>query len=373
MGIEHPRLEALAALSNDQGPRPAGDVYGDDGTPNQRLLGIANGLAVSRRWPDLLDPETARQRARDFAGLQRAYGHMCVGDAAKPGQSVDESFAPEPHGYLWGASYAVWLREADRQGLPDLVQAAVEWWGDHLAGLAAFWTPAGPRLPCARALSLPPEWVWDARAYALMVLGEDGSQAEAAFGNVAPPAQAAFDILRQQCARSCPAIRAQLQASTIELHTPRRRWDLPAGGFAAALAADSPLIDQPCGWLVVAAGGAVTASGRLLGDATPGQVPGAAPTQVVGDGRSPANGGQAPARAAALRAISAVIAGWVLPPKPAFDAERALQHRLAQELAGGNPTRPLAAIAADVASFGSWTTPVVEQLRALDAQGDRPG
>jgi hypothetical protein len=379
--LEHIRQAALAPLCLGQQDPPTVDVpdgepiainppppvvySGLQGTINQWFLRLVAAIVVARRWPALFSRVTAATELLAFLALQRTLGHQCVNATAFDGQ---EPWPPEPHNHLHLSAAAAALYEAMRHGPAEVLSAIIDWWAVHFLGISYYWTPGhGFATPCGRALSLPPQWIWDARAYALVMLGEDGDAAKARYGNPAPPSRPAWELFRQ-CFAQFPAIRERMKSIELKLTTPVRLWKSPNGDFAAILTEDSPSIFMPCAGVVVQ-GGKIVKSERKVGDFV---IPPGEPTIIGAGGTAlppPAPPPQGPPPAAdntaALKAISAQIAAWHLPDKQSFDLLRAKQAALVAELAAGTPTRPLAAIAADVASFGAWAHELADKIRAL--------
>lgn len=334
MGPEHGRLAAIGPLSRGDWEGavkaaaaldlPAAGIYADDGTPNQRGLGIGNALAVSRILPaSMVSSALAQGHCYAFLDAQEENGHQAVGPessaAPQGGKSVNEQMACTPHDWLWLGLATMMLAEADHQKLAALLARMIDWWAVHMRVVSEFWTPAGLRVPCARALSLPPQWVADSRAYALICLSQDGVAADARYGKVLPEAKDAFNLLRS-CAALFPQIRARMATVPVKLQVPIRRWRTPSG-LVAAFDHDSRAIDKPCAYISVSLPGIVTDSGAIVGKTL--DVGGA--TDVIGGpGGTVVAGTPAPAPPATVPPISpGAVAAMNAPssPRPAAPAK----------------------------------------------------
>jgi|HubBroStandDraft_4_1064222.scaffolds.fasta_scaffold00136_21 hypothetical protein len=306
MGIEQPRLAALWPLHKDDASfTPTEEIVEANGTPNQRFLGGACALAWSRRGKaPIVTPRAAVAQLYALFSAMAEQGHQCV---SKTGFDSNEQGACDPHAELWGGAMALILAEAYLQKLPALLADAIGWWADHFALCDNFWiTGKGVVMPCARAIPtsghgegpVHPSFVWDSRAYALVILGQDGQHAQKTYGNIPPPAENAFQILRD-CSSQFGKITSQHATTKLKLATPIRLWKL-AGGYDAAYVADSPQIDSPCGWVTVAP------DGSFIGDKliSTFKVPPGTPV-IVGGSQEAVKTPVAPQPAAVTATISA--------------------------------------------------------------------
>jgi len=351
MAVEKDQITAVAKLFNgDEAFVPTPDLYDPAGkTPNQHALACAVGLSWSRLGPPRgagsFPPAQAQAQTLALFQVMRNVGHQAVGP-----DFGDEQGCPDPHAGLWMGAMATILREARLQKLDEIRRDAVGYFADHFALCAAFWTPAGVRMPCARAKPvagkpLRPNWSVDSMAYAVVH--------ELPTGGLAKPDALTIDILRD----SAPLFPEILgRQPELKLFVPIRRWNQSAGGFVAALVRDVPMNDR-LSWLIVDLDGAILDAGNTLDTFTP---PAGAPA-ILGDLEP---GGPPPQ---ALAALADRVARLELARK-----ERAKQAAIVAELQ--RPlTRPLAAIADDVASFGigpgqpqkAEQNAIVAALRAL--------
>jgi hypothetical protein len=259
MGIEHPQMDAVTALfsSAPAGFAPTADLLTPQAkTPNQRALAAALALAwAPRNQPPLVSLDTAVAQTRDLFRAMAINGHQAVGQ-----NYGCEEGAPDPHSALWLGALATILREARRQGIADLLDAALGYFADHLAMNRAFWTPAGIRMPCARAKvvgnqPLRPNWTVDSAAYA-MICGLPTT-------GLGRPDPAPLRVL-QDSATLFPTILGRSQTTVLKLAVPIRRWPRAEGGFLAAMVEDVPMNDR-CSWLIVDANGTILDAGNTLG------------------------------------------------------------------------------------------------------------
>jgi hypothetical protein len=259
MGIEHPQMDAVTALfsGSPSGFAPTVDLLSPGAkTPNQRALACALALAwAPRNQPPLVSLETAMAQTRDLFQAMANNGHQAVGMTFGC-----EEGAPDPHSALWMSALATILREARRQGIADLLDAALGYFADHLAMGRAFWTPAGIRMPCARAKAvggqpLRPNWTVDSVAYATV-----SGLPTAGLGNPDPVPLA---ILEDSSALF-PTILERSQTTVLKLAVPIRRWPRAEGGFLAAMVEDVPMNDR-LSWLIVDADGTILGADKTLG------------------------------------------------------------------------------------------------------------
>lgn len=309
MGVEHPQMDAVNALFTgspaDYAPTP--DLLSPAGkTPNQRALSCALALAwAHRRLAPLVSFDDAIVEVRDLFQAMATYGHQAVGTS----YGCEEG-APDPHSALWLGAMATLLREARRQGIPDVIDLCVGYFADHVAMGRAFWTPAGIRMPCSRAKALPgqalrPAWTVDSVAYA-MIGGQQVATANATLG------KADLDPLKVLADSSAlfPQILARSMTASLKLAVPIRRWPRAGGGFIAAMVEDQPMNDR-MSWLIVDEKGSILATSNTLGDF---EVPASDPI-VIGAG------GQVPLSFPALDASpppppAAAAAPTPMPPPP---------------------------------------------------------
>lgn len=328
MAVEKDQITAVAKFfQGDTGFVPAPALYDPAGkTPNQHALACAVGLAWSRLGP----PRGASSFAKPAAQAQtlalfqtmRDVGHEATGP-----DFGDEQGCPDPHSGLWMGAMTTILREARLQNLPEILADSIGYFADHLALCGAFWTPAGVRVPSARARPvagkpLKPNWSVDSMAYAVV--------RKLPTAGLAKPDALTIDILRDSAALF-PEILSRQPA--LKLFVPVRRWSRPEGGFVAALDHDVPMNDR-LSWLVVDGGGAILDAADTLDGFTP---PAGAPRVIGGDGGTPTP----TLSALADRVAKLKLARREKPKQAAIVAE------LKKPL-----TRPLAAIAQDIASFG---------------------
>jgi hypothetical protein len=246
-------------------------MYADDGTPNQRAESAGNALAVSAMYPHLVTPAHAQAQLLNFLHTQDELGHMTVNLSHFNGI---EQFVSEPHDYLWGAGKAMALYESSHQKLVAEVAACVDWWAAHIQCISHFWTDAGLAIPCARAQSLPAQFTWENRVYALIMFGLDGNLAARRYGNIEGtvahphPAAGAFNILRS-CAPLFKRIVSRSHAIPLELAVPIRKWASADGSYVAAFADGLAAnvyasVYEPMSWCEVDKSGHIVTSGRTL-------------------------------------------------------------------------------------------------------------
>jgi hypothetical protein len=174
-----------------------------------------------------------------------------------------EQGAPDPHSELWMGAMATILREARLQKLGDLLDAAIGYFADHVAMVRPFFTPAGIRIPCARAkapgnLPLRPNWTVDSLAYATL-LGLPAS-------GLGKADKRTIKIL-QDSSSLFPQIVARSKTTTLKLAVPIRQWRHQNGSFSAAFVEDVPMNDR-CSWLVVDAAGTIQNAANTLSSFT---------------------------------------------------------------------------------------------------------
>jgi len=290
--LEHIRLAALTPLCLDQthpssvvipgsaatvqvSPPPP-EVYAADGTNNQEFLGIACGLPTARRWPHLLTPGLAVSRLVAWLTLQEALGHQCRNLSAFDG---DEPWPGSPHGdlHLSAASAALYelLYQHDK---PGVTGKQIDWFAIHFAGMEQLTSLGGVfAAPCGRALSLPPQWIFDRLAYAVIVSREDLATAKKKHGDVAPPSRPAFDLL-MRCSAAFPTIRQRMSVVKVKRATPVRVWRQPDGGFTAIMVRDSGAIYKPCAGVQVDGAGNVKAVAKIAEMPVPSGTP-----EVIGE------------------------------------------------------------------------------------------
>lgn len=233
-------------------------------TANQKWLAAALKLTWFRMNNGRLPSSSRVQAIADCMNLFSAmekFGHMAVG-----GTYGNEQGAPDPHSTLWLAALATVLRESRLQAIPDLTESAVNFFGDHAALIEFFWTPAGCRMPCARAkapsaMALKPNWTEDSwwrsklgGVSAVALLKPQDKEVIALTG----AAQEGLEV----------DIVTRANKRLVKLVLPINKWTNADGGFTAAFTTQTPLND-PCAWLTVDASGEITASGRQLGEFTP--------------------------------------------------------------------------------------------------------
>jgi len=277
-GIEHEQADWLRlAYAGTAAEPPARIVDPGRPTPNQRALSVAIGVAWCRLGR--LRGATAdgyQARAVAFYGTLAACGHQAVTSAGYG----DEQGAPAPHDALWWYWRATMLREARLQGSSSLYVLAIQEAAEEIALCRAFWTPAGVRMPGSRAKQSPglpfrPHWSTCSWAYALI----DG----APMADLDKPDPGPAAILND-CRLAFLAIRAK--ARFPKLHIPVRKWELPYGGFLAALDHDESMNDR-LSWVSVDVRGAIMGASDTLGDLP---APDRAPDLVVGGESSAAPG-----------------------------------------------------------------------------------
>jgi hypothetical protein len=296
-GIEHPQMDAVAALFTGSPPgfAPTADLMTPEGkTPNQRALACAIALAWARQshgQPPPMSQKDAVAQTRDLFQDMATFGHQAVG----PNRRCEEG-APDPHAALWMAALTTILREARLQKIGELLEDALGYFADHVALCRAFWTPAGVRMPCARAKvvgdqPLRPNWGVDSSAYATINgLPKRGLE---------KPDPLTPKIL-QDSAALFPQIVERSQKTALKLGVPIRRWRRADGGFVAAMVEDVPMVDR-CSWLIVDGDGTILDADDNLGSLT---VPAGAPL-VIGGGAAPPPPGDhdLPTLAAEVRAL----------------------------------------------------------------------
>lgn len=259
MGIEHPQIVAVARLAaGDATYVPTPDLMDPGGkTPNQRWLALSIALTWSRfgrgRSPLISRAAAVAEVTTAFRGM-RAVGHQAVAT----GYGCEQG-CPDPHAGLWMGAMATIFREAHLLNEDDVLDDVVRYFADHVNMLGAFWTPAGPRLPCSRAAADPgqalrPNWTVDSWAYAMIH--------DLPVTGLGKPDGMTLGILRT-CADHFPAIVAMSKVQVLKLASPIRRWARPEGGFVAAFEQATPMND-PLAWIVVDATGAVLDAGRTL-------------------------------------------------------------------------------------------------------------
>jgi hypothetical protein len=274
--VEKVRLAAMWPLHNRDKTFPINPrMWADDGTPNQRCESAGNALAVSAMYPHLIVPAHAQAQLLGFLHTQDTLGHMAVNLSHFNGI---EQFVAEPHDYLWGGGMGQALYESSRQKLVAAVAGCVDWWAAHIQCMSHFWGDQGLAIPCARAQSLPAQFTWENRVYALIVFGLDGNVAARRYGNIAPPAADAFQILRA-CAPLFKRIVARSHTIKLKLAVPIRKWANPDGSYMAAFVRDDPSVYEPMGWCEIDKAGRIVASDRLLGSFV---VPKTGAPQVIG-------------------------------------------------------------------------------------------
>jgi hypothetical protein len=261
-------------------------------------------------------------QTRDLFTAMATCGHQAVGMTFGC-----EEGAPDPHSELWMGAMATILREARLHGIGDILDAAVGYFADHVAMIQAFWTPAGVRMPCARAKvvgnqPLRPTWSIDSLAYATL-LGLDTT-------GLAKPNLKTIKIL-QDSAALFPQIVEKSKTTKLKLAVPIRRWARPEGGFVAAFTEDVPMNDR-CSWMVVDASGTILDAANTLGSFTapagdplvfglgtePVPVPAPplpVPLPVPGPGPVPSPPSPVTLPAADLQALAAAVRGLLLPKK----------------------------------------------------------
>lgn len=277
-GIEHPQMTATLALFKGSVSAITPNLIDPrNKTPNQRALACGLGLGAARLNPRLMKRDTAIQQARALFLDMAMNGHMATGPAYG-----SEQGAPDPHAELWTAAMSTILREARLQVIADLQSSALGYWGDHVAMVREFWTPAGFRIACARAknpagMALVPNWTVDSRVYAEITGTPLPRQ---------PVAQDTIDILRDS--RSLwPEIQRRSSRANVKLAVPVLRWPRTGGGFIATLDHDVPMNDR-LSWIVVDGAGAIMAASHTLDDfvrpaTTPDLVFGGAATAAGGE------------------------------------------------------------------------------------------
>lgn len=278
-GIEHPQMDAIEALytnrklnPNLQPPTlvstlpeftPAQLHSPDNKSPNQGACAAAIRLGYFR------DPSLAIR----LLDAMDKYGHQSVTDKGYGW----EAFAPDPHSLIWMGAMTclLWQSGAKVQKLGDLHTRVVQYFADHCAGTAAFWTAGGIRIPCSRAKTgdgkpLQPTWTVDSQAYALIT----GNSNPGTLPKYGPDAKVIFDMLAECGSEGdFTAIRSAIKPAKVKLHIPIRRWDFPlgaspqSGGYLAALDHDEPANDR-FSWLRVGGNGVYSDSGNSLSTMT---------------------------------------------------------------------------------------------------------
>jgi stage V sporulation protein SpoVS len=258
MGIEHPQMDAVNALfsGSPAGFAPTADLFSAGSkTPNQRALACAIALAwAPRDEPPPVGKDTAVAMTRNLFQAMAINGHQAVG----PTFGCEEG-APDPHSALWLGAMATILREARQQGIAEILEAALDYFADHVAMGRAFWTPAGIRMPCGRAKvkgtqALRPNWTVDSVAYAnICGLPTTG---------LGKPDPAPLKIL-QDSASLFPIILERSKTTALKLAVPIRRWPRAEGGFIAAMVKDVPMNDR-CSWVIVDATGTILGAANTL-------------------------------------------------------------------------------------------------------------
>jgi hypothetical protein len=318
MGIEKDQLAAITSLFHGGKPDIGPALLGGPGySPNQRWLGYALKLEV--------DPLAGVASCLALYDTMTKVGHQAVGSGYG-----NEQGAPDPHTSLWAAAHGYILWWAQQHRHSALLLAAIDYWADHLAMCREFMTPAGVRMPCARAIftlakgqattSPRPSWVVDSRLYG-MITGMDDAAAIAKYGKVAigDPAHVALDLMRA-CYTFFVDIRAKAATAQVRLGVPIRRWTLP-DGFDAAMVEDQPMNDR-MSWIAVDKAGGILNSGNTL--AVNFHEPAFAPDVIGGAGGTvvrgnlPTSAGIPPISHAAVAAMNAPK-----PPLPATAAKHA--------------------------------------------------
>jgi hypothetical protein len=257
-GIEHAQIESIDRFMAGEVFTPDADLMdpGNHKTPNQRMLAAA--LALLTREKGGATPAEPVQQALDLFSLQGLYGHMALGRS----YSIEQG-APFPHDELWMYPVLAILLFAQRNGNVPLLGAAQRWLGQHLALCAAFWTPAGVRMPCSRAKAAPgqrPDPEWPVDSFFLHNVGEGHPPGLASPGPRVP------GLLRQLISSDRSAIRIR-STEALLLALPVRRWPGPGphGWSAAAFVADEPNgMADPMGWVKVGANGQIVDAGQLV-------------------------------------------------------------------------------------------------------------
>ena len=328
MAVEKDQITAIANFFHGEaGFVPAPALYDPAGkTPNQHAMACAIGLAWSRLGPQSgagsFPKGKAQTQVLDLFHTMDDVGH----EATEP-DFGDEQGCPDPHSGLWMGAMTTILREARIQKLQEIRDRSIGYFADHFALCGAFWTPAGVRVPCSRAKPvagkpLKPSWSVDSMAYAVV--------RKLPTGGLAKPDALTIDILRDSAALFPEILARQPE---LKLFVPVRRWSRPEGGFVAALDHDVPMNDR-LSWLIVdGAGTILDAANTLDSFATPA----GAPMVIGGDGGTPT-----PTLAALADRVAMLKLARKEKPKQA-----AIVAELKKPL-----TRPLAAIAQDIAGFG---------------------
>jgi hypothetical protein len=272
MGIEHPQMDAIAAIWHaDPHFHPTPDLMDPNGkTPNQRALACAISLAWARITKDLAIKTDAISKCDKLFRAMQASGHQAVSNGYGA-----EGGCPDPHSELWMAALTTILREARLLGAASLVNDAIGYFADHVAMCRAFWTPKGVRIAGSRAKApfmqpLRPNWSVDSWAYAeLCGLSTTG---------LLKPTILTIEILRDSRAL-WPQIVALSKTRVLKLSIPVRLYELPGGGFLSALAHDEPMNDR-LSWVTVDGKGDVTGASNSLSNLI---VPGNEPHVFGGD------------------------------------------------------------------------------------------
>jgi hypothetical protein len=322
VGIEHPQMDAIAALfkgSVDDKAMKANLMDPKGKTPNQRALACAIALSWARQSqgrPPAMTLQTAAAQTRDLFRAMDNCGHQAVSMTFGC-----EEGAPDPHSELWMGAMATILREARLQGPADILDAAIGYFADHVAMIRAFWTPAGVRMPCARAKVKPgqelrPNWSVDSRAYA-SILGLPTA-------GLAKAASQSLPIL-QDSASLFPQIAERSKTTALKLAVPIRQWKDQEGGFVAAFVQAVPLND-PCAVLSVDPSGTILDAAKTLDGFTP---PAGDPVVFGGSLPVPDPGPSDPPDPhdppASLQALAAAVRGLLLPQKQAALKEAAAE------------------------------------------------